>query len=63
MVDRLIMREKVEEIIALGGSADAATVELDRMNMTSVSLSSISKLHSTNRAIYSDLTNRCRPAK
>ena len=28
MVDRLIKREKVEEIIALGGSADAATVEL-----------------------------------
>jgi hypothetical protein len=28
MVDRLIKREKVEEIIALGGSADTATVEL-----------------------------------
>ena len=28
MVDRLIKKEKVEEIIALGGSADAATVEL-----------------------------------
>jgi hypothetical protein len=28
LVDRLIKREKVEEIIALGGSADTATVEL-----------------------------------